>query len=172
MKNININSNKVSKMETDQPAKIKFTEYKQKKKQEEDDKIASIKPAQRIQKLKMDLGILAHDLFINKKIGKALYSKMMNSTYNRTREETLKSNIDVLNTIQDNAQTTVSKGEKLKKITHKNFKQIKTTKKADKSNIYNVYMKFNVTHFSEDEMKTIIYTQYILLFSFHHLKNE
>ena len=52
----------------------------------------------------MDLGILAHDLFTNKKIGKALYSKMMNSTYNRTREETLKSNIDALNSIQDKIQ--------------------------------------------------------------------
>ena len=65
--------------------------------------------SQRIQKLKMDLGVLSHDLFTNKTIGKTLYNKMMNSTYNRTREETLKSNIDALNSIQNNAQTTVFK---------------------------------------------------------------
>ena len=109
MKNININSNDVPKEETNKPTKMKFADHKQKKKQEEDDKISSIKPAQRIQKLKMDLGILAHDLFTNKKIGKALYSKMMNSTYNRTREETLKTNIDALNSIQDKIKLTVSK---------------------------------------------------------------
>ena len=57
------------------------------------------------------LGIMAHDLITNKKIGKVLYSKMMNLTYDRTREETLKTNIDVLTSIKDNVQSTISKGE-------------------------------------------------------------
>ena len=152
MKNIKKNSNeKVSKMETDKPTKLKFSEHQQKKKQEEDEKLTTIKPAKRIQKLKMDLGIMAHDLFTNKKIGKTLYSKMMNLTYDRTREETLKSNIDVLTSIKDNVQSTISKGEKVKKISHKDFKQIKTTKKADKSNVYNVFIKFNMTVEEDDE---------------------
>ena len=63
MKSINKNSDKVSKTETNTPTKLKFSDYKQKKKQEEDEQISTISPAKCIQKLKMTLGIMAHDRF-------------------------------------------------------------------------------------------------------------
>ena len=152
---------------------MKISDYKQKKKQEEDEQISKVSPAKHIQKLKMSLGIMAHDLFTNKKIGKALYSKMMNLTYDRTREETLKTNIDVLTSIEDNVQSNISKREKVKKVSHKDFKQIKEVKKKDKSNVYNVFIKFNMmVEEDEEELKPKTLNTTLKIIGKDNIKND
>ena len=63
-------------------------------------KLKSTKPAVRIQQLKNNLIILAHDLLMNKKINEALYRKMQKLTYSRTRETKLNESYELLNKLK------------------------------------------------------------------------
>ena len=98
----------------------KLNEIKEVRKQKE----KVLKPAQRIQQIKNNLIILAHDLFVSKKINAALYSKMQYLTLLRTSEKKLNASYEILKKLKN----TVTKAEKLqgptkiKKVTVKDFK--------------------------------------------------
>ena len=93
-----------------------------------------ITPAVRIQQVKNNLIILAHDLLVSKKINDSLYRKIQLLTYSKTTEKKLNESYDTLK----NLKTTVRKSEELKgpiktkKITLKDFKDDAKTGKHKK----------------------------------------
>ena len=90
-----------------------------------------VKPAVRIQQVKNNLIILAHDLLVSKKINDSLYRKIQLLTYSKTSEKKLNESYDTLKKLK----TTVKKSEQLqgpvktKKITVKDFKKENDSKK-------------------------------------------
>jgi hypothetical protein len=84
-----------------------------------------VKPAVRIQQVKNNLIILAHDLLVSKKINDSLYRKIQLLTYSKTTEKKLNESYETLKKLK----TTVRKSEELqgpvktKKITVKDFKK-------------------------------------------------
>jgi len=88
-------------------------------------------PAVRIQQIKNNLIILAHDLLVSKKINDSLYRKIQLLTYSKTTEKKLNESYDTLKKLK----TTVRKSEELqgptktKKITVKDFKKENNNKK-------------------------------------------
>ena len=90
-----------------------------------------VKPAVRIQQVKNNLIILAHDLLVSKKINDSLYRKIQLLTYSKTTEKKLNESYDTLKKLK----TTVKKSEELKgptktkKITVKDFKKENDSKK-------------------------------------------
>jgi hypothetical protein len=90
-----------------------------------------VKPAVRIQQVKNNLIILAHDLLVSKKINDSLYRKIQLLTYSKTTEKKLNESYDTLKKLK----TTVKKSEELqgptknKKITVKDFKNETPKKK-------------------------------------------
>ena len=88
-------------------------------------------PAVRIQQIKNNLIILAHDLLVSKKINDSLYRKIQLLTYSKTTEKKLNESYDTLKKLK----TTVRKSEalqgptKTKKITVKDFKKENNNKK-------------------------------------------
>ena len=90
-----------------------------------------VKPAVRIQQVKNNLIILAHDLLVSKKINDSLYRKIQLLTYSKTTEKKLNETFDTMKTLK----TTVRKSEELqgptktKKITVKDFKKENDSKK-------------------------------------------
>jgi len=95
------------------------------------EKIKPIKPAIRIQELKNQLIILAHDLKINKKINDSLYRKIQLLTYSRTTEQKLNESLNTLKKLNK----VVKKAEELqgpikpKKLTLTDFKKETPKKK-------------------------------------------
>ena len=93
-----------------------------------------VKPAVRIQQVKNNLIILAHDLLVSKKINDSLYRKIQLLTYSKTSEKKLNESYDTLKKLK----TTVKKSEELqgptktKKITVKDFKNENKFKKSEK----------------------------------------
>jgi hypothetical protein len=93
-----------------------------------------VKPAVRIQQVKNNLIILAHDLLVSKKINDSLYRKIQLLTYSKTSEKKLNESYDTLKKLK----TTVKKSEELqgptktKKITVKDFKNENKFKKSVK----------------------------------------
>ena len=93
-----------------------------------------VKPAVRIQQVKNNLIILAHDLLVSKKINDSLYRKIQLLTYSKTSEKKLNESYDTLKKLK----TTVKKSEELqgptktKKITMKDFKTENKFKKSVK----------------------------------------
>ena len=91
-----------------------------------------VKPAVRIQQVKNNLIILAHDLLVSKKINDSLYRKIQLLTYSKTSEKKLNESYDTLKKLK----TSVRKSEELqgptktKKITVKDFKK-ETPKKNE-----------------------------------------
>ena len=69
-----------------------------------------VKPAVRIQQVKNNLIILAHDLLVSKKINDSLYRKIQLLTYSKTTEKKLNESYDTLKKLN----TTVKKSEELK----------------------------------------------------------
>ena len=55
-----------------------------------------VKPAVRIQQVKNNLIILAHDLLVSKKINDSLYKKIQLLTYSKTTEKKLNESYDTL----------------------------------------------------------------------------
>ena len=105
-------------------------------------KLKSTKPAVRIQQLKNNLIILAHDLFVNKKINEALYRKMQKLTYSRTRETKLNEPYELLNKLKKEVVKKEALHGKQKKITITTYKnkdqEIKNEKQREtKINEYN-----------------------------------
>jgi hypothetical protein len=105
-------------------------------------KLKSTKPAVRIQQLKNNLIILAHDLFMNKKINEALYRKMQKLTYSRTREAKLNESYELLNKLKKEVVKKEALHGKQKKITITTYKnkdqEIKNEKQREiKINEYN-----------------------------------
>jgi len=68
-----------------------------------------VKPAVRIQQVKNNLIILAHDLLVSKKINDSLYRKIQLLTYSKTSEKKLNESYDTLKKLK----TTVKKSEQL-----------------------------------------------------------
>ena len=66
-------------------------------------------PAVRIQQIKNNLIILAHDLLVSKKINDSLYRKIQLLTYSKTTEKKLNESYDTLKKLK----TTVRKSEEL-----------------------------------------------------------
>ena len=93
-----------------------------------------VKPAVRIQQVKNNLIILAHDLLVSKKINDSLYRKIQLLTYSKTTEKKLNESYDTLKKLK----TTVKKSEQLqgpvktKKITVTDFKNENKFKKSVK----------------------------------------
>jgi len=93
-----------------------------------------VKPAVRIQQVKNNLIILAHDLLVSKKINDSLYRKIQLLTYSKTSEKKLNESYDTLKKLK----TTVKKSEQLqgpvktKKITVTDFKNENKFKKSVK----------------------------------------
>ena len=93
-----------------------------------------VKPAVRIQQVKNNLIILAHDLLVSKTINDSLYRKIQLLTYSKTSEKKLNESYDTLK----NLKTTVKKSEQLqgpvktKKITVTDFKNENKFKKSVK----------------------------------------
>ena len=135
-----------------------------------------VKPAVRIQQVKNNLIILAHDLLVSKKINDSLYRKIQLLTYSKTTEKKLNESYDTLK----NLKTTVRKSEelqgpnKIKKVTLKDFKKENDNKKEllNKNkevlnnnkllpyeriitdNLDNVYYKF-YKYMNEQDLKTV-----------------
>ena len=135
-----------------------------------------VKPAVRIQQVKNNLIILAHDLLVSKKINDSLYRKIQLLTYSKTTEKKLNESYDTLKKLK----TTVRKSEELqgpvktKKITVKDFKKendskkevLKNNKKVLNNNkllpyeriitdnLDNVYYKF-YKYMNEKDLKTV-----------------
>ena len=84
-----------------------------------------VKPAVRIQELKNKLIILGHELKVNKKINDSLYRKIQLLTYSRTTEQKLKDSYKTLKDIENKIVNKTDLNEKTKKITVKDFKEIK-----------------------------------------------
>jgi len=90
-----------------------------------------VKPAVRIQQVKNNLIILAHDLLVSKKINDSLYRKIQLLTYSKTSEKKLNESYDTLKKLK----ITVKKSEQLqgpvktKKITVTDFKKENDSKK-------------------------------------------
>jgi hypothetical protein len=88
-------------------------------------------PAVRIQQVKNNLIILAHDLLVSKKINDSLYRKIQLLTYSKTTEKKLNESYDTLKKLK----TTVKKSEelqgptKIKKVTLKDFNKETKNKK-------------------------------------------
>ena len=91
-----------------------------------------VKPAVRIQQVKNNLIILAHDLLVSKKINDSLYRKIQLLTYSKTTEKKLNESYETMKKLK----TTVRKSEELqgptktKKITVTAFKK-ETNKKPE-----------------------------------------
>ena len=66
------------------------------RKQMEEQKEKKIKPAVRIQQVKNNLIILAHDLLISKKINNSLYRKIQLLTYSKTSKNKLNQSYETL----------------------------------------------------------------------------
>ena len=102
-----------------------------------------IKPAVRIQQVKNNLIILAHDLLVSKKINDSLYRKIQLLTYSKTTEKKLNESYDTLKKLK----TTVRKSEELqgpvktKKITVKDFKKETNNNKEVSNNTNKVAVK-------------------------------
>ena len=94
------------------------------KKQYEEEQLM-LKPAVRIQQLKNNLIILAHELYHTKKINYSLYSKMQTLTYSRTTEEKLKTSFKTLKSVENEIKQTDSTNTKSKKKTLKDFNKNK-----------------------------------------------
>ena len=93
-----------------------------------------VKPAVRIQQVKNNLIILAHDLLVSKKINDSLYRKIQLLTYSKTTEKKLNESYETLKQLK----TTVIKSAELqgptktKKITVTDFKNENKFKKSVK----------------------------------------
>ena len=87
-----------------------------------------VKPAVRIQQVKNNLIILAHDLLVSKKINDSLYRKIQLLTYSKTTEKKLNESYDTLKKLK----TTVKKSEEL---------QGPTNQKRDNSDNFTVRKK-------------------------------
>ena len=91
-----------------------------------------VKPAVRIQQVKNNLIILAHDLLVSKKINDSLYRKIQLLTYSKTTEKKLNESYETMKKLK----TTVRKSAELqgptktKKITVTDFKK-ETNKKPE-----------------------------------------
>jgi hypothetical protein len=135
-----------------------------------------VKPAVRIQQVKNNLIILAHDLLVSKKINDSLYRKIQLLTYSKTTEKKLNESYDTLKKLK----TTVRKSEELqgpvktKKITVTDFKKENDSKKEVLNNnkevlnnnkllpyeriitdnLDNVYYKF-YKYMNEKDLKTV-----------------
>jgi len=79
-----------------------------------------VKPAVRIQQVKNNLIILAHDLLVSKKINDSLYRKIQLLTYSKTTEKKLNESYDTLKKLK----TTVKKSEELQGLLLKLMKLI------------------------------------------------
>ena len=107
-----------------------------KTKKSENYKKKQYKPAVRIQQVKNNLIILAHDLLVSKKINDSLYRKIQLLTFSKTTEKELNESYDTLKKLK----TTVRKSEELqgpvktKKITVTDFKKETNNKKEVTSN--------------------------------------
>ena len=148
-----------------------------------------VKPAVRIQQVKNNLIILAHDLLVSKKINDSLYRKIQLLTYSKTTEKKLNESYDTLKKLK----TTVKKSEQLqgpvktKKITVTDFKKENDSKKEVLNNnkevlnnnkllpyeriitsdLDNVYYKF-YNYMNEQDLKTVS-EDYL---NFKNYKNE
>ena len=63
-----------------------------------------VKPAVRIQQVKNNLIILAHDLLVSKKINDSLYRKIQLLTYSKTTEKKLNETFDTMKKIKNYCQ--------------------------------------------------------------------
>jgi len=82
------------------------------KKQMEEQKEKKIKPAVRIQQVKNNLIILAHELLVSKKINDSLYRKIQLLTYSKTSENKLNQSYETLKKLKTN----IKKAEQLQGI--------------------------------------------------------
>ena len=128
-----------------------------------------VKPAVRIQQVKNNLIILAHDLLVSKKINDSLYRKIQLLTYSKTTEKKLNESYETMKKLK----TTVRKSAELqgptktKKITVTDFKK-ETNKKPEvlnnnkllpyeriiTDNLDHVYYKF-YKYMNEQDLKTV-----------------
>ena len=118
------------------------------KKQYEEEQLM-LKPAVRIQQLKNNLIILAHELYHTKKINYSLYSKMQTLTYSRTTEEKLKTSFKTLKSVENEIKQTDSTNTKSKKKTLKDFNKKKKDDDEDKNILYNIYIKSKIWNIIE-----------------------
>ena len=100
-----------------------------------------VKPAVRIQQVKNNLIILAHDLLVSKKINDSLYRKIQLLTYSKTSENKLNQSYETLKKLKTNVRKAEElKGPtKIKKITVKDSKNETPKKKQVFKNDNNNY---------------------------------
>ena len=90
-----------------------------------------VKPAVRIQQVKNNLIILAHDLLVSKKINDSLYRKIQLLTYSKTTEKKLNETFDTMKKLKTNVRKSeeLQGPTKTKKITITDFKKENKNKK-------------------------------------------